>query len=92
VPDRCENALRHLRHDQVFDEEYFLKLKRGRYSVIQGNPLEQLFGKVIMQVIEWATNPHFHRTIQIDICRRKRDRSGDANLAPVVSCFPLSDR
>src|SRR5439155_92913 len=92
VSDRGENVFCHLRHNQVLDEEYFLKFKRGRDAVVQRNPLEQFLGKVIVQVIEGATNPHFHRTIQIDICRREWDRSCDSNLAPVVSCSPLSDR
>jgi hypothetical protein len=41
VLDRGENALCHLRYDQIFDKECFLKTERRRDAVVERDPLKQ---------------------------------------------------
>jgi hypothetical protein len=89
--DRSENALRHLRHNQVFYKERFLKTERQRHAVVEDNPLQQSLRKVIVQVIERPAHPHFHAAIQIDERRGERYRSRDPNLLPVIKGLPLAD-
>src|SRR5216684_175680 len=91
VLDRGENALCHLRHNQIFDKECFLKTERRRDAVVERDPLEQSLRKVIVQVVERPAHPHFHLAVQIDECRGERYRPRDPNAFPVVKGFPLTD-
>src|SRR5580700_6602325 len=91
VADRSENALCHLRHNQIFDKERFLKTERRRDTVVERDPLKQSLRKVIVQVIERAAHPHFHAAVQIDERRGERYRSRDPNLLTVVKGLPLTD-
>src|ERR1700686_127618 len=91
VADRGENALCHLRHNQVLDKECFLKTERRRDTVIERDPLKQSLRKVIVQVVERPAPPHFHAAVQIDERRGERYCSRDPNLLTVVYGLPLTD-
>ena len=91
VLDRGENALCHLRHNQVFDKERFLKTERPRDAVVERDSLKQSLRKIIVQVIERPAHPHFHAAIQIDERSGERYRSRDPNLLTVVKGLPLTD-
>src|SRR5579872_5008987 len=91
VLDKGQNALCHLRDNQVFDKESFLKTERRRDAVVERDPLKQCLRKVIVQVIEWPANRHFHTAVQIDERRSERYRSRDPDLLPVVKGLPLTD-
>src|SRR4029077_9498284 len=91
VLDRSENALGHLRHNQIFDKERLLKTERRRDAIVERDPLKQSLRKVIVQIIERPAHPHFHAAIQIDERRGERYRSRDPNLLSVVKRLPLTD-
>jgi hypothetical protein len=57
----------------------------------RADPLEQSPRKVIVQVIERPSHPHFHAAVQIYKCRGERYRSRDPYVFPVVKGFPLTD-
>jgi len=83
VIDRVQNALCHLRNNQVFDKERFLKTERRRDAVVERDPLKQPRRKVIVQVIE---RPRTHISIlqfrSMNVCR-KRYCSRNPTLFPL---------
>jgi hypothetical protein len=90
--DRRENGLSHLRHDQVLNKEDFLKTEIWSNVVIDGDSLKKVRREVVVQVIEWPPDPHFHRSIQIDERRREGNRARNSDLATVVKRTPLTNR
>jgi len=77
---------------QIFDEEGFSKLVRGRNTVVECGFLQQWSGKVIMKIVEWSTNPHFHGTEQVEHCRCKGNRSCHSYFSPLITRAPLAYR
>src|SRR5260370_35228314 len=50
--DRGKNALCHLRHNQVFDKERFLKTERRRDAIAETDPLKHCLRKLARQELE----------------------------------------
>src|SRR4029077_20206329 len=77
--------------DKILDEEGFSKLIPWCNSVIECDSLEKRGRKVIVQIVEWSTDPHFHGTKQIEHCRCKGCRSCHSDFPPLVTRAPLPD-
>ena len=92
VRDGCENALCHLRHNEVLNKEDFLKTEIRSNVVIERNPLQKARGEVVVQVIERSPDPHFHRAIQVDERRREGNRARHPDPPTIVKRPPLTNR
>src|SRR5689334_23822904 len=92
--------MRHRRKDrscelcdnQILDEEDFPELVQGRNTVVVCDFLQQWGGKVIVKIVEWPTNPHLHRTKQVEHRRCKGYCSCHAYFSSLVTRAPLPDR